>query len=150
MVMPLNNFLGDGFSLVDGGNNATNGDVLQVGSPTGPGMLFNFETSNNVFNIEKLTITSANAGSNVVQLNLQDVFDMTDSAHSLTIGNATLGYLSNLIVDTAGWNIGATPLGPIAAGSSNVTINATFGTESVTLIINTGASPGDGVNVTIQ
>lgn len=141
-------FLGVGsFSSVDGGNGM---DVLLLGDNSMAGQVFNFTLTDNVKNIEEIKIGNTASGSNQVHLSFQDVFDMTDSGHMLTILNAPSGgFLSSLQVDLGGWSIGAAPT-TYAAGSGQITLNATYNSQSVTLVIETGVSPGSGVNVNIS
>lgn len=157
MVMPLNNFLGDGFSLVDGGTHNTSGDTLQIGGFANPGQLFNFETSNNVFNIENIEITGASVGLNVVQLSFNDIFEMTanNGTHDLKILNSTGPvHGSNVIIDGQFSEL----TGPLTVtgsltGAGTVSLSGTLisNGQTVTLIIDKGNGlAGDGIAVTVN
>lgn len=141
-------FLGVGsFSSVDGGNGM---DVLLLGDNSMSGQVFNFTLTDNVKNIEEIKISNTASGTNQVHLSFQDIFDMTDSGHMLTILNAPSGgFLSSLQVDLGSWSIGSAPT-TYAAGSGQITLNATYNSQSVTLVIETGPSPGSGVSVNIS
>jgi hypothetical protein len=153
------NFLTSALCKANGG---IGDDSLQLGNPSLLGTSWDFTgPSNNVFNIEKIEISQAMSIGNTVHLSLQDVFDMTEAGgtHQLGITNLGGGFLSSVDLDLAGWTITSSTVGPlstgstISAGNNMVNINATFGTESVTLVINTGPSAAggsDGINVTVN
>jgi hypothetical protein len=146
------NFLAGGgnFSKADGGAGF---DVLQLGRNGTSGQIFDFSQNDNVKGIEKLLLTSATSVPNVVQLDFNDIFQMTDNG-TLEIASLAGGLAASVTLNTAGISYqidgGAaqTGAGAIALSTGNHQITAVTNGQAVTLIIDT--SSGNGIGVTIN
>ncbi|MDE1153827.1 MAG: FecR domain-containing protein [Micavibrio sp.] len=139
------------FYYVDGGANATaTGDTLQVGSTLTATQTFNFETDDNVKNIEQISIvhsSTTNVGQTIT-LTLQDVFEMTDSNHTLQISNSTTGYGSTVVIDNAfsSQDFGTGVVDTSVPGDQTTTYTGTYNGTAVTLVVHQGnAAANDGI-----
>lgn len=155
--------VGTSFKFIDGGQNANDHDILAIGGAVGL-QDYDFRGTNNIVNIEEIKLTDTGSGGPTLRLNLADVFSMTDDQshgtgpvlppHSLKVVDSTAGYVSDVYVGITGWTLGPSTSGgvtvgnTIGPGSGSVTINASFNSQTVTLVIDTG-SAGNGVNVHI-
>ncbi len=139
------------FFFIDGG---TGLDGVRLGANSLATQTFNFEGSNNVQNIEalRMTVSSTATVGQTIQLTLKDVFQMTDSTHTLEIGNVGTGYGSTVIIDNASSAIdfGAGVVNTTVPTDQTTTFTGTFNSQTVTLVIHQGnAAANDGVAITV-
>ena len=128
-----------GFKFVDGGAGF---DTLKLQNVSSGFMLdFTSLPSDIVRNIEKIDLGLSGSQGSDITLNIQDVFEMTDASHALTItANSSA---SNSIVYVSGFtmmNGGVVPGGPVGALggaiSNTLTYTGVYNGNNVTLIIN--------------
>jgi hypothetical protein len=143
-------FLTDGFSQVDGG---TGTDKLQLGFVGGAADTYDFQTTNNVFNIENIAIANPVTGFNIVKLDFKDVFEMTanDPTHTLNISNLSGGVSE---IDVFGYATELLAASTFVYGDASGTHTQYSGTlasnnQTVTLII-TQAPTADTVNIVLN
>ncbi len=136
------------FAYIDGGASGTS-NHLTLGTMYLPQFSLDFTNPSigPVKNIENIDLgTSSSGNGNSVTLNVQDVFNMTGSSHTLTISESQtseLGATAN-VVTTSGVTADNFHYISGAAGGT-ITYAGTYNTQSVTLIIqDTHAAAGAG------
>jgi len=109
-----------GFQFIDGGAEATAGNTLVLGNPLGTSNVFNIDFTtlpNNVRNIDTIDLGTANVGTlgNSVKLNIQDVFNMTNTADG------------NTLYITDGGRVNLTGVAAVTVVANSTSSSGTFG-----------------------